>query len=161
MAIGRITALLLITTAAALFVAQPVPAAPAAGTEIVFSATAEPGSFGGSGDPHYGFWIWCEAAGTTPYQGTCTGSMYFYAIEPFTEHVTGNVSLAGQMATITVESSGTAPESIACTLINLTATPGPTNTVMVTCTNTTGKPGPSGTATTLPNVIVAIVNVGG
>jgi hypothetical protein len=158
----RIIALTLITAAIALLVAQPVPAAPAAGFEIAFSATAEPGSFGGSGDPHYGFWIWCEASGTTPYQGTCTGSMYFYAIEIFTERVMGTATLSGQQATLQVASSATAREYINCTLTNLTVppAPGPNNTVMVTCTNNTTTPGPSGNTTTLPNVIVAIVPAG-
>ncbi len=162
MAITRIIGLLLMTAAASLLVAQPVPVvAQADATQVVFSATAEPGSiFGGTGsDKHYGFWIWCEASGTSPYSGVCNGSMYFYAFAIFTEHVTGAVTLNGELATMRVSSSATAPEYINCTLSNIPpVTAGPTNSVMVTCTTPSGKLGPNGSATAT-DVIVAVANI--
>jgi hypothetical protein len=109
------------------------PAARAAASEqVVFSGT---GVFTDDAAPApitpFGFWIWCEGASANPYQGECSGAMYFYAFG-ITKGVLGSVSGSGQQFTMTVHS---ADGVIACTLKNgPTVVSGPANMVTATCT---------------------------
>ncbi len=100
--------------------------------QVVFSGVA--GINDTLGTP-VGFWIWCEADSTNPYQGECNGAMYFYELG-ITRHVEDSSKiqeLADGQYMITVNASR--DSSIACTLTN-TPPPqhGPTNTVVVVCT---------------------------
>ncbi len=122
----------------------------ASSEQVVFSKTGAGGTFGGTDTP-FGFWIWCEASSSNPYQGQCNGSMYFYALG-IPEHVVdGSITeLADGQYQINVLSSK--DSSIDCTLTN-TSEPqsGPNNTVTVSCATPYG----SGIATG------AVVNVTG
>jgi len=51
-------------------------ASTATSRQIIFSSTNSAGA-GGPLTP-FGFWIWCFGAGSVPYTGECTGTMYFY-----------------------------------------------------------------------------------
>ena len=79
----------------------------------------------------FGFWIWCEGASANPYQGSCNGAMYFYALG-ITKGVFGSATSSGGVFTMNVHS---ADGKVACSLSN--ATPvlsGPSNKVTATCT---------------------------
>ncbi|SRR6266487_2910651 len=118
------------------------PAFAASSEQVVFSGTGS-GTFGGTGT-QFGFWIWCEATSTNPYQGECNGSMYFYALH-ITKHVVdGSITeLAEGQYQIVVHS--TLDNTVSCTLLN-TPPPvnGPHNTVTASCTAPQG----TGTSTT-------------
>lgn len=118
-------------------------------TQIIFSATG--GTFNydtppASGDDAFGFWIWCSGpSSSTPYNGECQGSMYFYGIS-HTLPVDGTatqVSAGQEQFKITVWTPSSAKEQWACTLTNETQPPqqGPNSTIDVTCSS------PGGTAT--------------
>jgi hypothetical protein len=55
--------------------------------QVVFSG----GGFSEDLQSPYGFWIWCEADSTNPYQGVCNGAMYVYA-KGLTKHVSGTIT---------------------------------------------------------------------
>jgi hypothetical protein len=55
--------------------------------QVVFSG----GGFSEDLGSPYGFWIWCEADSTNPYQGLCNGAMYVYA-RGLTKHVSGTMT---------------------------------------------------------------------
>ncbi len=143
--------LLIGAVAVALWVAATGPSALAANNseQVVFSGG---GAF--PGVTPFGFWIWCEAQSSNPYQGQCNGAMYFYALG-ITKHVAGMVTeVAPDMYEINVVS--TADGSVACSLTNTPpVTKGPKNTVEVTCTAPSAVQNMTGTSTT------AVVNVTG
>ncbi len=128
--------------------AAPGPTARAASSgQVVFSVNVLSGfgTFAGTPTP-VGFWVWCEAESTNPYQGECNGSLYFYALGG-PQHVTGTIrELAPDQYQMHVTSAG----GFDCRLTNvLPVTSGPTNTVTLSCTS------PAGT-TTVPNVVVNV-----
>lgn len=121
------------------------PAASAANNseQVVFSGTAF-GSFG-----PVGFWIWCEADSSNPYQGECNGAMYFYALH-LTKHVEDVAPIAEPEEHSYVMTVASSDGSIQCTLQNETPiVHGPHNTVDVSCTS------PSGTAQSTNAVVHA------
>lgn len=150
----RIRRLLTLPVAAALammaLTASAGGAQAANSEQVVFSKTGAVGTFGGTTTP-FGFWIWCEASSSNPYQGNCNGSMYFYALGIPKHVIDGGITepADGQYQIHVLSSKDS---SINCTLTN-TPPPqsGPNNTVTVSCTT------PSGSATATG----AVVNVTG
>ena len=112
--------------------------------QVVFSGA------GSSTAGPFGFWIWCEGESSNPYNGVCSGAMYFYALG-LTRHVDGSVTEIGSdlYRMIVTSRDGT----ISCTLENTTLNRGPHNTVNATCTVST-----SGVTGSVTN---AVVNVTG
>jgi hypothetical protein len=113
-----------------LHVTRTPTARAAASEQVIFSGK---GVFTDGAAPitPFGFWIWCEGASANPYQGSCNGAMYFYALG-ITKGVFGSVSGSGPF-TMTVHS---ADNVIACTLTNgPTVVSGPGNMVTATCTS--------------------------
>jgi hypothetical protein len=109
----------------------PWPRAHAANNseQVVFSGVG----FSPSTQNPVGFWIWCEADSSNPYQEECNGSMYFYALH-ITKHVEDAVPIAepseGQYLMSVQSSDG----KVSCTLENdPPASHGPTNTVHISC----------------------------
>ncbi len=127
-------------------------AAQAASSEqVVFSKTGAFGDFASTPTP-FGFWIWCEATSLNPYQGQCSGSMYFYALR-IISGVKGTVT-EGPAGIYTMDVSSSPGSTIQhCMLTNAApAVSGPNNTVLVSSCST---PSGSGVATG------AVVNVTG
>jgi hypothetical protein len=121
----------------------------ASSEQVVFSGTGL-GTFNNTPTP-FGFWIWCEGSSSNPYQGQCSGSMYFYALG-ITKHVVdGSITeLAEGQYSITVVSAR--DNTIDCTLVNGPPIPpvrGPANTVTATCNP------PAGTGTSV-NAVVTV-----
>jgi len=102
------------------------------GTGVFAYTTANPP------DKHFGFWIWCEGESTNPYQGNCSGAMYFYSLMNPTKHVAGEVTEVSEgVYKMTVVS--TVDGSVSCTLTNTPPVKhGPTNTVTVSCSTPAG-----------------------
>jgi hypothetical protein len=145
-------ALATVAVALVLVGAPGVGAQPNNSEQIVFSGTGF-GNFGG-GAP-FGFWIWCEADSSNPYQGNCTGAMYFYGLQNPTIHVSGDDAVTENGGgSYTLHVSGSSPAggaSVSCWLTNASpVTRGPTNTVTANC-------GSYGTGTSTN----AVVNVTG
>jgi len=115
--------------------------------QVVFSG----GGFSAALNSPYGFWIWCEADSTNPYQGVCNGAMYVYA-RGLTKHVSGTIAEPqDHMYKMTVASND---GLIQATLTNVgSINQGPHNTVMVHFT--APPPGGVGISTN------AVVNVTG
>ncbi len=136
------TGLVCVAAGAALLVAVPgVSAQPSSSEQVVFSKT---GAFSESLGP-FGFWIWCEADSGNPYQGRCSGSMYFYFFGT-PQHVDGSIT-EGPSGIYTM-AVASADGFIDCKLTNTEqAVSGPRNTVMVTCK------APSGTAAAAGSVV--------
>jgi hypothetical protein len=115
--------------------------------QVVFSGTGF-STFNNTPTP-FGFWIWCEGPSSNPYQGQCSGSMYFYAIGIPKHVVDGKITgLGNNQFSITVVS--TLDNSVDCTLVN--APPllsGPDNTVTANCQ------APAGTGTS-DNAVVTV-----
>ena len=117
----------------ALMAVGVIPASAANNSEqVVFSKT---GAFSPDLGP-FGFWVWCEADSSNPYQGFCNGSMYFYAAGG-AEHVAGTITEVpadSGLYTMSVQNT-TGQYPISCTLRNTApAVSGPHNTVDVSCT---------------------------
>src|SRR6266568_8942546 len=124
---------LVLVAGLALVAAGAMPANAAQNSEqVVFSKT---GAFSPDLGP-FGFWIWCEADSSNPYQGFCNGSMYFYAAGA-AEHVAGTISETpadSGLYTMSLQNT-TGKYPISCTLHNpAPAVSGPNNTVEVRCT---------------------------
>jgi hypothetical protein len=123
----------------------PSAVTPAASSkQIVFASTNAAGA-GGPLTP-FGFWIWCIGAGTVPYTGNCTGSMYFYGTTP-PKPVADSASplIVGESATVHVAATD---GSFQC---DLTGPVGKRVAVSVTC-NT----GPRTGNDTMPNSNVVV-----
>ena|SRR5438477_4633046 len=111
--------------------------------QVVFSGA------GSSDIGPFGNWIWCEADSENPYQGNCSGSVYFYA-QHITKHVVGEISEPADG--LYVMDVWSADHSVACQFSNPSeAVRGPHNTVDVSCS----APAASGSSTT------EVVNVTG
>jgi len=111
--------------------------------QVVFSG----GGFSADLNSPYGFWIWCEADSTNPYQGACNGAMYVYA-RALTKHVSGTIiELAPSTYRMMV---GSDDGSIIATLTNTPPVQqGPHNTVTVDF----AAPAPGGTSSSDKNVV--------
>ncbi len=154
----RLCALLLVAGAAALISVAlgGVSARAASSQQVVFSGT---GFFSDGSEPitPFGFWIWCEGSSTNPYQGSCSGAMYFYALG-ITKGVSGSASGSSAVFNMTVRS---ADGQVACSLTNSAPVlSGPANLVTATCSapaqvSNTSDSDVIGTSTT------AVVNVTG
>jgi len=119
---------------------------PKASEQVVFSGVATTGSTFPSQSP-VGFWIWCEAESTNPYDGECNGAMYFYALH-ITKHVEGEVVETSEGIYEMTVSSTQDTSIVNCVLKNTEeAQHGPNNTVQVTCST------PSGSATSTNSVV--------
>lgn len=144
-----VVATLALTLLLTLTVSLASPAFAASSEQVVFSGTGF-GSFQNTPTP-FGFWIWCEATPTNPYQGQCSGAMYFYALGNIKHVVDGNITeLAEGQYSITVLS--TLDNTVNCTLVNGPPVPpvsGPHNTVTATCT------APAGMGTS-DNAVIAV-----
>jgi hypothetical protein len=117
--------------------APGVGAQPNASEQIVFSGTGF-GTFNGTPGP-FGFWIWCEGDSGNPYEGNCAGSMYFYAVQKPSIHVSSDDGVSENGGgSYTLDVSGSSPAggfSVSCSLTNTTVpvASGPNNTVIVDC----------------------------
>jgi hypothetical protein len=128
----------------ALFVgSEPAVRASSASGQVIFSDSGTGfGTFvnpatGSKADTPFGFWIWCEAESTNPYQGECSGALYFYAFG-ITKGVTGTVSEpADNTYMMSVASSD---HVVSCALTNVPPiTKGLTNKVNMTCSSPAGS----------------------
>jgi hypothetical protein len=136
-------------------VAQPSTAnGPRSSEQVIFSGVAFVNSSFAKNSP-VGFWIWCEAESSNPYDEECNGSMYFYELG-ITRHVEGEIAEVGEDTEIyDMTVSSTRDDKIKnCVLRNL-AEPelGPNNTVRVTCQD------PAGTAFS-NNAVVKVTGPG-
>ena len=112
--------------------------------QVVFSGT---GFNENLGSP-YGFWIWCEADSTNPYQGICNGAMYVYA-RGLTKHVSGTITESPAGSSTYHMMVGSSDGSIIATLSNTPPVQqGPHNTVTVDFTEPAG-----GTSSSDNNVV--------
>ena len=128
---------------------QPA-AAPRNSEQVVFSGVANIASTFTNGSP-VGFWVWCEAESSNPYEEECNGALYLYALG-ITRHVEGDVSEPSEGIYRMVVSSTRDGALVNCVLINAAeAEHGPNNRVDVSCGT------PAGSAHTLG----AVVNVTG
>ncbi len=139
--------LLLAGAALMLWVAQAAFAQASNSSEqVVFSTSGGSGTFNGK-PTGFGFWIWCEGESKNPYEGSCNGAMYFYALG-ITKHVAGMVTETAS-DTFEMDVVSTKDSSVACTLTNVPPiTNGQTNTVNVSCTAPKG----TGSAMSVVNV---------
>ena len=113
--------------------------------QVVFSG----GGFSDALDSPYGFWIWCEADSTNPYQGECNGSIYVYA-DGLVKHVTGTITELPPDSSTYHMLVGSRDGSIMALLSNVPPVQhGPHNTVTVTFTT----PAPGGTSSSDHNVV--------
>ncbi len=123
-------------------------AAATTNTQIVFSSTSSAGT---APLAPFGFWIWCFASGgTSPYQGKCGGTMYFYgtALSPVVDD--GSQSATATSATIHVKATSGV---FACTLSGPIGTG---VTVVVTCSPTVRPTGATTATATMPASNVAV-----
>jgi hypothetical protein len=123
---------------------------PRSSEQVVFSGIAGIGTTFPNGSP-VGFWIWCEAESSNPYEHECNGSLYFYALG-LTKHVEGEIEETGEDLYKMTVSSTLDHTIVDCVLENTAeAEHGPHNEVRVSCTT------PSGSAVSN----TAVVNVTG
>lgn len=123
--------------------------------QVIFVNTDDPSNTGTFNytnlepkDKHFGFWVWCEGESQNPYNGECSGAMYFYGIA-LTKPVKGLVTETGQNTYVMTVSSSDG--KVACTLMNLPPiTSGLTNTVNASCS------APLGTGTSPNNAGVRV-----
>ncbi len=114
----------------AVTISQTSRARAASSEQVVFSGVG----FSQSAQTPVGFWIWCEAESSNPYQGECNGSMYFYALH-ITKHVGDVKPIQEEPDGHYLMTVGSSDGSVSCTLENVVpVTHGPTNTVNITCT---------------------------
>jgi len=121
-----------------------VSATSATSKQIIFDSTNAAGA-GGPLTP-FGFWIWCFGAGSVPYTGECTGSMYFYgAATPKPVDNSAPPVIGAGSATVHVTATD---GSFQC---DLTGPVGKGVTVTVTCST-----GPRTGTDTMPNSHVSV-----
>ena len=114
--------------------------------QVVFSG----GGFSDDLESPFGFWVWCEADSTNPYQGRCNGAMYVYA-RGLTKHVSGTIAEPQEhIYEMTVAADDGSIQAILTNVGSINR--GPHNTVMVDF----AAPGPGAGISTN-----AVVNVTG
>jgi hypothetical protein len=137
--IGAAVCLLLVAAVGFLWRAPTVGAQPRNSEQVVFSGVTF-GTFAGTSTPN-GFWIWCEADSTNPYQGECAGSLRFdnLGVSGITKGVHGAIEeIADGQYQIEVWSN--TDDSVHCTYTNTPpAVHGPKNTVTAECSAPVGS----------------------
>jgi len=121
----------------------PVPVMAAQSYQIVLSCSGDGVAgqktnpcFGYSSQPPgvsniLGFWIWCETSSMNPYNGQCTGSLYYVNVATgayVAVHVEDSGPVSSSSVTVT-----TSDGQITCTLTPLSSNPGPTNSIAGSC----------------------------
>ena len=137
------TLCLLVAVVALFAISQPAVRASSASEQIIFSDSGT--GFGNFVNPAtkatsptpFGFWIWCEGDSANPYQGECSGAIYFYAFG-ITEGVKGTVSEPSNNTYIM--SVASSDGVVSCALTNVPPiTHSLTNKVNMTCSSPAGS----------------------
>ena len=124
-------------------ISQPAVRASSASEQIIFSDSGT--GFGNFVNPAtkatsptpFGFWIWCEGDSANPYQGECSGAIYFYAFG-ITKGVKGTVSEPSDNTYMM--SVASSDGVISCALTNVPPiTHSLTNKVNMTCSSPAGS----------------------
>jgi hypothetical protein len=134
----------LLVAAGAMFVtSQPAVRASSASEQVIFSDSGT--GFGNFVNPAtkatsptpFGFWIWCEGDSANPYQGECSGAIYFYAFG-ITKGVKGTVRETSNNTYMM--SVASADGVVSCALTNVPPiTHSLTNKVNMACSSPAGS----------------------
>jgi hypothetical protein len=138
-----VTLCLLVAAVLLFAISKPTVRASSASEQVIFSDSGT--GFGNFVNPAtkatsptpFGFWIWCEGDSANPYQGECSGAIYFYAFG-ITKGVKGTVSeTSSNTYMMSVASSDGV---VSCALTNVPPiTRSLTNKVNMTCSSPAGS----------------------